>query len=51
MGDLLMFAALPLMMLGGFALDALGHRDDDKEDEDDERAEGEAPDSGHPPII
>jgi hypothetical protein len=48
----LMLVSLPLMMLGGFALDALGHRDDDdKEDEEDDRHAGTQPDSGHPPII
>ena len=48
MDVVMMLAALPLMLLGGFALDAFSHRDDDKDDDDDG---GPPPDSGLPPII
>lgn len=47
----LMLVTLPLMLFGGFALDAFSRRDEDDEDEDDDRHEGHQPDSGHPPII
>ena len=49
----LMLVSLPLMLFCGFELDALGHRDDDKDydDEDDDRRQGQASESGHPPII
>ena len=49
MDVLLMLAALPLMMFGGFALDAFSHRDDDREVSD--SPDAPLPDSGHPPII
>ena len=47
----LMLVALPLMMFGGFVLDAFSHRDDDKDDEDEDRHQGQPPESGLPPII
>jgi hypothetical protein len=45
----LMLVSLPLMVLGGFALDAVSNRDDDRDDEDED--ERQQPESGHPPII
>lgn len=42
--DLLMLLALPLMMLGGFVLDAVS-----REEDADDRAE--PADTDHPPII
>ena len=47
---LVMLVSLPLMMFGGFALDAFSHRDDDKDDAEDQHDDA-PPDSGLPPIV
>ena len=47
----MMLVAVPLMMFGGFVLDGFSHRDDDKDDEDEDRHAATPPESGLPPII
>ena len=49
MDVVMMLAALPLLLFGGFALDAISRRDDDTDDEDDHDAP--PADSGLPPFI
>lgn len=51
MGGLLMVAALPLMLLGGLALDAWTADSATAPADEDDQAVGEVPEGDDPPLI
>jgi hypothetical protein len=51
MGGLLMIAALPLMLLGGLALDVLSNDDGDDAADEEDQVVGDVPVGEGPPLV